>query len=174
MDEKIREVAQILNNGGVVVIPTDTVYGVAALVDNEEGIRRIYEMKKREPDKPMAILIPAVDRVWNWVEKIPRLVELCENHWPGATTLIMTDRNGEDIGLRIPDYRPILEIMSITGPVCATSANISGQRAPVLIEDIPGEIKKACDMVADFFPRPSGNPSKVLDARDKNLKVIRG
>lgn len=174
MNEKINKTAKILNNGGVVVIPTDTVYGVAALWDNKEGIGRIYEMKKRVPDKPVAILIPAVDWVWNWVEKIPRLVKLCGIHWPGATTLIMTARNGEDIGLRIPDYRPILEIMSITGPLRATSANISGQKAPVSIEDIPEEIRNACDIVADFPPRPSGSPSKVLDAREEGLKVVRG
>ena len=173
MDKQIQEAVKVLNNKGVIVIPTDTVCGVATLVGNEEGINRIYKMKKRVPDKPLAILIPSVDWVWKWVEETPRLAELCGNYWPGATTLIMKTRSREGIGLRMPDYKPVLEILSITGPVSATSANVSGQKAPATISEVSEEIKQASDLVVDFSLRPSGHPSKVLDVRNEELKTIR-
>ncbi len=175
MNKKIKKVAGILNNHGVVIIPTDTVYGIATLLGNKKGIKRIYKIKKRKLHKPLAILIPSINWVWKWVEKTKNLVELCENYWPGATTLIMKTIDKKVIGLRMPDYKPVIEIMSITGPLCATSANISGKRAPVSTEDIPEKIKQACDLIIDFpLLRPSGKPSKVIDTRNKSLKVIRG
>jgi L-threonylcarbamoyladenylate synthase len=173
MDKDTQEAVKVLNNKGVVVVPTDTVCGVLTLMDNEEGIKRIYKMKKRNPDKPLAILIPSVEWVWKWVEKTSRLAELCENYWPGAATIIMKTRDDKTIGLRMPDYKPLLEILNITGPVCATSANISGQKSPALISDISVEIKQASDLVIDFPLRSSGNPSKIIDARNEELKIVR-
>lgn len=173
MDEKIKKTVEVLQNNGVVILPTDTVYGIFTVPGNEEGIERIFKMKNRPLDKPLALLIPEIKYVWKWVDKTTELQELCSKYWPGPTTLVMRTRQGEPIGLRMPDYEPVLEIMKITGPLCATSANISGTIAPATIKDIPKAIRDACDLVVDFQLPPTGKPSQVLDVISNKTKIIR-
>lgn len=169
----MKKVVEVIKNGGVVILPTDTVYGIFTLFGNEDGLRRIYSIKNRQPDKPLAVLIPNTGCVWKWVEKSRELEEVCDKYWPGATTLIMQTREGKTIGLRIPDYRPIIEIMKITGPLYATSANISGEKAPQILKEIPNTIKKGCDLVEDFPSSPSGSPSRIIDISHEDRTVLR-
>jgi len=75
--------------------------------------------------------------------------------------------------LRIPDYKPLIEIMKKTGPLCATSANHSGEKAAAGLDEIPEEIKSACDLVMNLPGRPSGKPSKVIDLTEGETKVVR-
>lgn len=173
MDNSTIKAVQILNNGGVIIIPTDTVYGLAAVYGNVQGTRRIFEIKKRLQNKPLAVLIPDIDSIEKWIDKDPAILELCRKSWPGATTLIIEDRNGESIGLRMPDHAALIEIMKKTGPLSATSANISGQPAPLDLESIPYELKDACDMVLDLDPKPCGKPSRVLDIRNGQNNILR-
>lgn len=173
MDEKIVQAANILNDKGVVIIPTDTVYGLAAGYENKESIRKIYNIKNRSLDKPIAILVPAISSVWDFVEKNIEIAEILRNNWPGAVTFILRAKDGSDIGLRMPDSDPILELMTLTGPLAATSANISDTKAPGTLEEIPQSIKDECDMVLKLDFSLSGIPSKVIDLTDENKTVIR-
>ncbi len=173
MNEEIKKTIEVLKSGGVAVIPTDTVYGLAASIESEEGIRRIYDIKKRVTDKPLALLIDSVDWVWKWVKKTKELEEMCQKYWPGAATLIMNTRKGETIGLRIPDHEPLIAVLEETGPLCATSANMSGMATPKTIEDVPDQIKEGCDIVADFSPKPAGISSRIIDIREGKNKVTR-
>ncbi|MFC2061522.1 L-threonylcarbamoyladenylate synthase [Elusimicrobiota bacterium] len=173
MNGQIEKAAEILKNGGVVILPTDTVFGLFTRISNEAGIERIYRMKERDKDKPLVILIPDIEDVWNWVEKSESLEELCRRYWPGATTLIMRTKDKGTIGIRNPDCPPVIEVMKITGPLYATSANVSGTKAPASIEEIPSSIKENCDLVEDFSCHPSGEPSQIIDVSTDDIKVIR-
>jgi len=73
MNEKLDKIVKILKNNGVVILPTDTVFGIFTMPGNEEGIKRIYDIKGRSSDKPLALLIPDMDYVWEWVNKTPCL-----------------------------------------------------------------------------------------------------
>ncbi|MBN2406547.1 MAG: threonylcarbamoyl-AMP synthase [Elusimicrobia bacterium] len=170
--DKVRHISRVLKEGGVVLLPTDTVYGIFTCYRNEKGIDRIYRMKKRDSRKPLVILVHDLDAVWDLADRDEKTELLCREYWPGATTLVMNARNGESIGLRMPDEETLLEIIRETGPLCATSANLSGQSAPASLEDVSPYIREACDLEADFGNTPSGVPSKVIDIREK-IKVLR-
>ncbi|MFW6134356.1 MAG: L-threonylcarbamoyladenylate synthase [Elusimicrobiota bacterium] len=172
-DKKVSEIANRLRKGEVGILPTDTVYGIFAVPGNEKGMKRIYEMKRRSTDKPLALLIPGIEWVWKWVERKERIEKLCRKYWPGAVTLIMEARDKKTIGLRIPDYGPLIKVMKATGPLCATSANIAGEPAPSKLEDIPASVKRACDFIEDFGMTLSGKPSRVIDITEKKKKIIR-
>ncbi len=165
--------AEVLKGGGVALISTDTVCGLAALPGRSKAIEKIYKMKKRDLSKPLALLIPSVDWVWKWVEETDEIKEICAENWPGAVTLIMNTRDNEKIGLRMPDCAPLLQLMEITGPLCATSANISGRPAPVKVGEADKEIKRESDIVEDFDVNPSGKPSRVIDITAEDERIIR-
>jgi L-threonylcarbamoyladenylate synthase len=172
-DNNIKKAAEILKKGGVVLIPTDTVYGLATSMQSEDGVKRIYEIKKRGFEKPLAVLIPSIDCLWNLVEKTANIEKICKKYWPGATTLVMDSKDGKSIGVRMPDYEPVIELMNITGPLYATSANISGESVEIMLEDIPEEIKVACDFILAGEGNLSGVPSKVIDVRGGEEKILR-
>ncbi|MGM0568608.1 MAG: L-threonylcarbamoyladenylate synthase, partial [Elusimicrobiota bacterium] len=108
-----------------------------------------------------------------WADKNSSLEKICRENWPGALTLIIKTMNNGKIGLRMPDCAPLLHLMEITGPLCATSANISGEPAPVRTCDVPGEIRRECDVIESFGVRPHGRPSKVVDISSEKEFTLR-
>ncbi len=167
------KIVNILLEGGVVVMPTDTVFGVFTKVGNEAGVKKIYDIKKRPAGKPLPILISSLKWVWRWVEYDKMIDEACGKSWPGAVTFILKTLNGNTVGLRMPDLPDLLEIIDRTGPLYATSANISGGKAPVSLDEIPGSIKNSVDLSADFQKPLSGKPSKIIDLSGGKEKVLR-
>ncbi len=170
---RIYKTAEVLKKGGVALISTDTVCGLAALPGNTCAIERIYEIKKRDPSKPLALLIPSIEWVWKWVDKNEEIKKICEENWPGAVTLIMMTKEGETIGLRMPDCPPLLRLMEITGPICATSANVSCQPAPIQVNQVCREIKDKCDIIDDLGVKPDGKPSSVIDITGPGRDIVR-
>ena len=170
-EKDIKKIALVLKEGGVALIPTDTVLGLAASVDSEEAVRRIYRMKKRDPSKPLAILIPSVESAWDFIKKTAEIEEFAASNWPGAATLIAESDDGSSYGLRIPDCEPLIRLMELTGPLYATSANISGSPAPARVEEVPDSILNSCDVVAYMGVKPSGTPSRIVDLRSGRARV---
>ncbi len=170
---RIYKTAEALKKGEVVLISTDTVCGLAALPGNTGAIERIYEMKKRDLSKPLALLIPSIEWVWKWVEKNEEIEKICRENWPGAVTLIMKTKEDETIGLRMPDCPPLLRLMEITGPLCATSANVSGEPAPVQVNQVCRDIREKCDVIDDLGVRPDGKPSSVIDITGSSRNIVR-
>ena len=148
---KINNLLEISKNnikGKIIAFPTDTVYGVGALIDDLEGIKKIYELKHRDPSKPLAILAPSIESILPYIE-YPKLeiFDLMEKYWPGALTIIFNKNNQnkvlfnkefETIAFRIPASSTALMILEKYGPMATTSVNISGS-APINTYD---EIKK--------------------------------
>ena len=120
--------AEIIQRGGVGIIPTETVYGLFCLAGNEVGRERIYQMKEREARKPMQYLLSGLHQAdqikvdFNGISK-----RLAERFWPGPLTIVLTDREANLQGLRIPDHEFARQFIEELGsPVHATSANLSG------------------------------------------------
>ncbi len=172
-NQKIKKVAKILNKNGVIILPTDTVAGICTKPGNEEGIRRIYDIKKRSMDKPLALLVPDIKSVWTWVEETEQIKKRLKKEWPGATTFILNTREEETIGVRMPDCKPVLKIMKLTGPLCATSANVSGENASPGVTNVPRDIKNKVDMVVNFNQDYTGKPSRIIDLSGGEEKLIR-
>src|SRR4030042_5108803 len=134
-DEKyLREAARILNKGGLVIMPTETVYGIAANMLNKNKIEKLSEIKSRPKDKPFSLHIDKKEKVAGFCRDIPiAAYKLIDKFWPGPLTLVLKAKNYHDrIGIRIPDHEIALKLISRAEvPVVCPSANISGKPAPV-------------------------------------------
>ncbi len=171
MRDEFRRAAEVLNAGGVAVIPTDTVYGLAARPDFAAAVDRLYTIKGRELKKPIALLasdVAAIERFGYPVKGKAR--ELAEKYWPGALTMVI----GKE-GFRIPDHAETRELIAACGGVLrVTSANLSG-RCPAT--DAPQALKDvglSADYVVDDGVSPGGVPSTVVRvAADGSIEVLR-
>ena len=173
-----------LRAGRLVVLPTDTVYGLAADGESEPAARALYAAKGRDAIQPTAVLFASVDVL---VERVPELpaaaVEAVRTLLPGPFTLIVENparryawlnpRRPDAIGLRVPAVtgapRAVLEAL---GAVVATSANLPGGADPRRLEDVPPEIAAAVDVVIEGGEL-SGTPSTVVDLTGPEPRVLR-
>jgi L-threonylcarbamoyladenylate synthase len=180
----IEEAVAALRAGEPVVMPFDTVYGLAAEPSREEPARRLYRLKGREEQQPTALVAASLDHL---VERIP---ELCgRTAWvvqrvlPGPLTLLVpnplrrfpwiTGTNPEAIGIRVPDLEgPGAEVLADVGVVIATSANAPGERDPRRVDDVPARIRDGAGAVVDGGELP-GTPSTVIDLTTAEPRVLR-
>lgn len=159
-DESLKRAAEVLNSGGVIIFPTETVYGIGALAKNDKAIKRIYEIKKRSPDKPLQTLIADLKQADALVQDISsKARELMESFWPGPLTLIFKAASGNSVGIRMPKHDWLLKLIKITGPLAASSANLSGCPDPVSA----GEVKIKADLLIDGGKCKLGEASTVID-----------
>lgn len=176
-----------LINDGVIIYPTDTVYGVGASIDSLKGLCKIYEIKERDFKSPLIALLSKVE----YVEKIAIIDEekkiiiekLANKFWPGALTIILNKKEtvpdiivsgGKTIGVRIPDLKLAQEIIErIGGILPTTSANISGEKTPRSFEELSEEFKKRVDIVVDGGKSPLGMESTILDLTKMFPKILR-
>ncbi len=173
----IEKVIEILRNGGVVAIPTETVFGLIADARNKDAVERIYEIKERPREKPFTVFVP--DK--SWITQLgsyghPGVKKLIDKFMPGPITLVLKAKpdapsavvsDEGKIGIRIPDHPVVRDILSrIDFPLASTSANISGKPPLFSHKDVEAHLGDRVDFV---FPQDAdGNlPSTVLDVSDK-------
>lgn len=157
--------ARVLRDGGLVVFPTDTVYGLAADPDNESAMRRIYDIKGRKPDKPIARLMADPEQVG--IEQ-PELRQMALMHWPGALTLVV-----DGFGYRVPDHDVARGIIRLFGkPLATTSANRSGEADALNAADAAAALPEV-DVVVDGGETPGQIPSTVVGWNEDGLVVFR-
>ena len=128
----------------VVIFQTDTVYGIGCLLSSKKGVKRIYEIKKRDGNKPLAVLCANVEQVKSVVDNYDLGASLGEKHWPGALTLVLPKKDivGDHVtaglntvGVRIPNDEIALEILEKFGPMAVTSLNLSTEPAILRFSD---------------------------------------
>ena len=152
-----------LRAGRAVILPTDTVYGLCALPEHEDVL---YELKRRDRSKPVALLAADVDALLAAVPELDRTV--LERYLPGPYTLVF-----ETAGVRVPNLTPEeAEVVREVGVVAATSENLSGGPDPRRVEDVPEEIRSACGAIVDAGELP-GVPSTVIDLTGGEPRVLR-
>ena len=181
---RVEEAIAAIRDGKVVVIPTDTVYGLACTPDREDSVRALSALKARSPDQPIAIVASSVDRLLECVPELPeRAVALALRLLPGPYTLVLPNpagrfpwlsgRNPETIGVRVPDVRgPGRAVLEAVGAVAATSANVHGGGDPRRVSDVPHELRDAVAVIVDGGELP-GTPSTVLDLTNSEPRVLR-
>lgn len=166
--------AEILNAGGLVAFPTDTVYGVAAHCLLPEAIHRLYQAKQRPYRNPIALLVAEAGDLRRVARDVPDSAWLlAERFWPGALTLIVPraedlpailTAGGETVAVRMPDHAVALGIIEAAGaPLATSSANLSGSPDPITAEDVLRDLAGHIDLVLDGGACPGGVPSTVLD-----------
>lgn len=175
-DEKLLiEAADCLRDGGLVIVPTETVYGIAVNADNKLALKRLEEVKERPKNKRFSLHIDCKERLDEFVKEIPiAAYKLIDKFWPGPLTLIFNAKDGDTLGVRLPDNlvcRRIIELADVS--VVCPSANISGKPAATNFNDAIVDLKTKVDIAIDAGPTSIGVESSVVDVTVDPVKVLR-
>ncbi len=178
----IERAVSIFNSGGLVAIPTDTVYGVAALANDPQAIERIYQVKERSESKAIAVLIgehAQLSQVAASQSEAAR--RLAEAFWPGGLTLVLPRHASlpenlspqPTIGVRMPDYDFTRRLLALTGPLATSSANLSGGPDPRNAREVLAQLDGRIELVLDGGDTPGGVPSTVVDCTGDSISILR-
>jgi tRNA threonylcarbamoyl adenosine modification protein (Sua5/YciO/YrdC/YwlC family) len=164
-EESLKQAALILAGGGLVIIPTETVYGIAADSSNQKTIERLYAIKQRPKDKPFSLHIDEKEKIELFAKDIPAAAyKLIEKFWPGPLTLILKSKNTGTVGLRLPDNAVARKVIALSKVnVVCPSANISGRPAPVSFQEAIQDLKELVDFALDTGETSRGMESTIVD-----------
>ena len=184
-ESELNEIKKILDNDGVIIFPTDTVYGIACNCFSEKAIKKVFDIKKRPENKPINVLSNNLDKIKLVSKNISEKEEfLINKYMPGALTIIL-DKNEkvsdiltaglDTIGVRIPKNNISLRILeNVSYPLATTSANISGDSAGIKISDFLKEFDGVVDAIIDGGETDLKVASTIVRVESGNkLKIIR-
>jgi L-threonylcarbamoyladenylate synthase len=185
INTEVHNAFEVINNGGIILYPTDTVWGIGCDATNEEAIKKIYALKQREETKSMIVLLNGEKMMYNVFKDIPEVAWEILDFSEKPTTLILDKPKNVAQNLIAPDNS--LAVRMVTEPFCyrlmermknplvSTSANISGMFAPKTFKEISQEIIKGVDYVVNLqHEKICKNPSAIIKlGLDSQVKVIR-
>jgi len=146
--EKLKEAAKAVREGKVLIYPTETVYGIGASIFNEKAVKRVHKIKKESENKPLSVAFSDVDSAAEFIEATPPQLEFMQERLPGPVTIVVTKKepkfspggkllsgipnyvSSSKVGIRIPEYRAVRHLLTLSGPIASTSANVHGEPAP--------------------------------------------
>lgn len=182
----LRKAVLSLNSGGVLIYPTDTLYGLGANALNEKSISRIFKIKSQDRNKPISVIARDVAMARKIACIDSRVEEILKKIWPGPITIILRKKDiipsiltagGETLGIRIPSHGFIGDLMSLIDfPITATSANISGEKDLLNPKDIVKTFslaKNAPDIFIDAGMIKNPEPSTIIDLTTNIPKIVR-
>ncbi len=180
----VQRASEILSQGGLVIFPTETVYGLAADALSEEAVRRVWEVKGRPSDKPLPVQVADVDGLrLLWREVPEELLPLIHAFMPGPLTLVywrsalvpdIVTAGVDTVGVRIPNHPVALALLKEFGrPIVAPSANLSGEEPPSRVEEVSPDLLEKVDLVLDAGDTGGGVPSTVLDVTVRPARILR-
>ena len=184
LTNEISETAEILRSGGLVAVPTETVYGLACNGLDERAVERVYEVKGRPAVKPLSLMVPGPEAMSLCCEEIPEAAyRLAARFWPGPLTLVLKARpeipaivraGGETVGLRCPDHPLTLALLREAGlPFAAPSANPSGEPSPKTAGEVLGYFDGKIEAVLDGGECTLGTESTLLSLAATPYRVLR-
>ena len=179
----VEEAARIVRSGGLIIYPTDTVYGLGCDPFNVQAVRRVFEVKGREARRPLPVLASSLKEVQRIAILDERALRLAQSFWPGPLTLVVPRKpllpdvvtcGQPSVGVRVPGHEFALEVIGACGGLLVgTSANKSRRPAPRTAQEAISELGGRVDLVIDGGPAPLGLPSTVLDLTGPKPKLIR-
>ncbi len=172
----ILEAARCVYRGGLVVFPTETVYGIAADAANPVAMARLREVKKRSDGKPFSVMVSQKELIRNYTTYTePALYKLIDRYWPGPLTVIVpADGRGGTIGIRIPDHLVALRLVENAHcTVAAPSANFENNPAPATCDEALRDMEGLVDMAIDSGKVNIGMASTIVDFTKKAPMVVR-
>lgn len=185
-DEREKAVAAAslaIQRGELIVIPTDTVYGLAADAFDSDAVEALLDAKERGRDMPAPVLVSSATTLDALAVRVPAYARaLVEAFWPGPLTIVchqqtslqwdLGDTRGT-VAVRMPDHEIALEILERTGPLAVSSANISGQPAATDADEAHRMLKDEAEVIVDAGPSPRGEASTIVDATGPRPQVLR-
>ena len=184
-EEELKRVVNILDNDGVIIFPTDTVYGIGCNCFSTKAIKKIFSYKKIPTNKPINVLTDNYEKILSVVKEIkPKEKELINKYMPGALTIILKKNeaisplltaNLDTIGVRIPANSIALKILeSVNYPLATTSANISGEESGIKLADFEVDFADKVDAIIDGGESKLKVASTIVQVDDKdNIKILR-
>lgn len=184
----IKKAIKVIKGGGVVVCPTETVYGLLADATNNEAVERVFRIKKRPRTKAIAVFVRSIKEARKFAFVNLKQEEFLKKVWPGKVTVILKRRpncglsqrlfaNKKVIGLRISSNKLVNELVKkINKPLTTTSANISGEPASTKIKEVLKQFereKNKPDLIIDTGNLPKNKPSRVIDLTKDKIKILR-
>ena len=180
----LERAAEILKRGGLVAVPTETVYGLAGNGLDEAAVQEIYRVKGRPEVKPLSLMVPGAEAMEQYCEAVPEAAQaLAECFWPGPLTIILKSKacvpeivraGGETVGLRCPDHEKTLELLKLAGlPLAAPSANPSGRPSPKTAEQVLAYFAGEIDAVIDGGACGIGVESTIIDMSRSPYRILR-
>ena len=184
MQGQIKDAVEVLANGGVAAIPTDTLYGLAANAFDESAVLKIYELKGRPDGMALPLLLSDAEDVRKCAEDVPAAAwALMERFWPGALTLVVSKSASipaivtaglDTVALRVPDHPvPRAIVKALGAPITGTSANLSGRPGLTSAGAVRDEFGDTIDFVLDGGDAPGGVASTIVDVSGDELRVLR-
>ena len=173
---------KVLLQGGVIAFPTDTFYGLGVDPFNRDAVDRIFEIKGREKNKPLFLLINSREQLKTLVRDItPAHYTLMQEFWPGPLTLLFEPRSvipenvsAGRIGIRQPGNSMTRDLISAFGhPITAPSANLAGESPPTTAKQVEQSLGKHLDLIIDGGTCPGGEPSTLIDATETPVRLSR-
>ena len=183
MEKDFTEAIEILQSGGVGVLPTDTLYGLVGYALDPDVVSRIYDLKERNIDKPLIVLIADIAQLEEFgVVLSSTLQEKLISHWPGKVTIILEtvdeqfsylDRGFGKIAFRLPDDDELRDLIRTTGPLVAPSANVEGAPPAKNVEEARAYFGTSVDFYVDVG-NLEGPASTIIEFNDDDVHVVRG
>jgi len=178
------EAIEVLRAGGIVALPTDTVYGIAVALATPGGIERLFHVKHRPPEKAIALLLADAAQAATIGKVTSRAAALAAALWPGPLTLVLPARpdaelpavlaaGSRTVGVRLPDHASPRAMAAAVGPLPTTSANLSGRPDPLDAATVVAELGDAIDLVLDGGRTAGSRPSTVVDMTVEPPAVLR-
>lgn len=182
--KEIDRAVSLLKTGGVVVSPTDTLYGLAADAFNEAALERVYVIKGRPRDLALPVLVDGWERVETVARDVPEIAQrLALRFWPGPLTLVLPRSPGlsslvtggrDTVAVRQPDHWAPQELVARLGrPITGTSANRSGEPDLLTLEAVQAQLAGLADYIITAGPAPQGAPSTVVDVTGSAPRLLR-
>lgn len=182
--EVIADAAKVLQANGVVIMPTDSVYGIGcAATSNNPAYKRIFEIKKRNEAQTLPLVLADTTQLAEYAKDVPAWAhKLAEAYWPGALTLIVRAsakipseycRQDGTVALRVPDSNLVRALVREVGPIALTSANTHGAEAPATSDDIERRLADAADLTLAAGPTPAGISSTIIDTSGFEPRIVR-
>ncbi|MBP7793105.1 MAG: threonylcarbamoyl-AMP synthase [Candidatus Goldbacteria bacterium] len=177
-----KKIINLLNSGAIVILPTDTVYGIFCRALNKNAVKRIYKIKGRDFSKPLQIFLSDKNQIKKYCSLNDMKFRYINKYLPGPYTLIFKLNKScpekfsflkNTIGIRVINNVLLNNVIKKTGPLAATSANVSGDKTPVFFEDISEKIKNKADFLLKNDRCIKGRSSTVIDLTGDRLKILR-
>jgi L-threonylcarbamoyladenylate synthase len=180
---RVAEAVAVLKNGGVIAMPTDTLYALTAAADDASAVRRVFAIKGREQGRPLPLFVSGLEMAQRIAVLNAPARKLASRFWPGQLTIVVPKREeydsealagSETAGLRVPDNEVARAVVEALGaPVTGTSANLSGGPDPVSADEVRRQLGDRVDIILDAGPCEYGVASTIVDCTAPEPVILR-
>jgi L-threonylcarbamoyladenylate synthase len=181
--DQVERAVGVLQSGGVISMPTDTLYALAAPADDAAAVRRVFEIKGRQEGRPLPLFVSGVEMAARIAEVNETAAKLAARFWPGQLTIVVPKQQGyesealvgsQTVGMRVPDNEIAIAVVeALDGPVTGTSANLSGGADPVTADEVRNQLGDRVDLILDAGPCAHGVGSTIVDCSGSEPVILR-